>query len=332
MCVNTTISLPLLQLFASRLVFRNICGIVFTMSGVDFIGIGVPRAATSWLFNCLREHPEVCDNLTKQTTFFSKNWKYQKGIEYYLSFFENCQPEMVKGEFSPQYFISEEAPSRIQKHFPRVKLIVCLRDPVQRVYSHWWFLVNKNRINPYPYTNFRDAIKKDPSLLEYGFYYKHLSRWLEYFPESQVKVMIYEDLQKDPIGFIQEVYEFLGIKSFFKPVFANKDISVGKEIETRSHKFSLMRHFVRYAVTIFKSLGLVKLFRILGVKNSLKRRVEGALWKRVFWSKKRTTSRPLISEKDRRFLEEVYKEDISHLEQFLARDLSRWGKHKSAKI
>lgn len=89
----------------------------------DFIGIGVMKAASTWIFRSLQEHPEICSCTKKEIRFFNTPYNYQKGINYYLSFFENCPDKKIKGEFTPFYILYPQVPLLIYKHFPDVKIM-----------------------------------------------------------------------------------------------------------------------------------------------------------------------------------------------------------------
>src|SRR6056297_2233099 len=120
----------------------------------DFIGIGAMKAATSWIYKCLIEHPEVCGSSKKELHFFDRPQNYKKGIDYYISFFKHCPQDKAKGEYTPNYLYSPATPELISRHFPNVKIIVCLRNPAERAWSHYLFSVKKKgRLSLYK--NFR---------------------------------------------------------------------------------------------------------------------------------------------------------------------------------
>lgn len=110
----------------------------------DFIGIGVMKAATTWIFQCLVEHPDICGSSKKEIHFFDRPENYKKGLEYYKAFFNNCSHDKVKGEYTPRYIFSKDAPELIYKNFLDVKIIACLRNPVDRAASHYKFSVCQN--------------------------------------------------------------------------------------------------------------------------------------------------------------------------------------------
>lgn len=223
-----------------------------------FIGIGSSRSASSWIFNCLREHPEICTGILKETQFFSKYYKFRRGIKFYLSFFKDC-PEFIKtGEFSTDYMVSPKVPYLIYKYFPNVKLIACLRSPVDKMHSLYRYLVDrKSRLSIFK--SFPEIIKNDSAFLEEGYYYKQLKPYFQLFPRSNILILLYDDLEKNPIKCIRNVYKFLELKNFdFIPpdVMQKRNISgykVGK------NKIPLINSII------------FRISFILGIFNKLKR-------------------------------------------------------------
>src|SRR5215831_20542545 len=95
----------------------------------DFIAVGPPRAATTWLDLVLRGHAGL-PGQTKETHFFTRN--YARGIDWYARHFRHCTADPVVGEICPSYFASGEARERIGLTIPDCKIICTLRDPVER--------------------------------------------------------------------------------------------------------------------------------------------------------------------------------------------------------
>jgi hypothetical protein len=106
---------------------------------------GGVRCATGWIRSCLSEHPEVYMT-SKETHFFDQNFK--KGIEWYSNFFKDHSDEKSVGEKTASYLHNKLVASRIKKTLPGVKLIFCLRDPVERMYSHFTMAASKTPRNP----------------------------------------------------------------------------------------------------------------------------------------------------------------------------------------
>ena len=178
---------------------------------VDFIGIGAQRAASSWIYKCLSEHPQLCGSQPKETFYFAKN--YNRGLAWYEDRFKHCASEKIKGEYSVLYLSDLEAPVRIKKHNPNVKLIACLRNPIERAWSHYHFKLS----NREPIASFKDGLERYPEIRERGFYHEYLSNYLKYFSREQVLILVYEDIAGDPAKFIRNIYEFLDVDINFIP-------------------------------------------------------------------------------------------------------------------
>ena len=103
----------------------------------DFIAVGPPRTATTWLHEVLQGH--VCLPADrKETDFFTRF--YDRGLDWYADYFRHCEGGIPVGELSPMYFASPPARERIARHLPECKIIVSLRDPVERAYSNYRML------------------------------------------------------------------------------------------------------------------------------------------------------------------------------------------------
>jgi len=127
-------------------------------SKVDFIGVGVQKAATSWIFQCLLEHPEIPAGSDKETNFF--NFRYSFGYPWYQSKFQFG--EWKAGEFSTLYFVDKNVPERIHRYNPKVKLILSERDPVERAFSQHQREIRRNRL-PKELYDFKLAVQFNPT-------------------------------------------------------------------------------------------------------------------------------------------------------------------------
>ncbi|MGB0757155.1 MAG: sulfotransferase domain-containing protein [Patescibacteria group bacterium] len=187
---------------------------------IDFIGIGTGHAGTSWVFTCIKEHPAVCDAKKKETKFFRDH--YHKGIEYYASLFSSCDDTLLKGEFTPSYMYDETIAERIHAHFPKAKIIVCLRHPYERLRSAYYF--NKQRA-VLSFENLNKKIQYDieaatgtgSELIRQGNYYSFLKKYYKLFGASQIHIIYYEDIKNNPEKVIETVYKFLSIDPKYTP-------------------------------------------------------------------------------------------------------------------
>jgi|SRR5579875_2685518 len=172
----------------------------------DFIGIGPPRTATTWLNGVLSARVGLPANV-KETDFFS--YRYDRGLAWYAEHFRHCAATPVVGEFSPNYFHSRNARERIRHHLPEVRIICTLRDPVARLYSHY-------RLKTRMYSrkiSLVAALNEDPDLIAASQYASHLAQWLEAFGKQNVLAIMYDQLKTSPQQYVNSVCGFLGIES-----------------------------------------------------------------------------------------------------------------------
>lgn len=288
-------------------------------SSPDFIGIGVMKAATSWIFQCLKEHPEVCDHSKKEIHFFDRPQNYSKGIEHYKDLFQDCPPDKMKGEYTPSYIFSREAPKLISKHFPNVKIIACLRNPVDRAVSHYKFNIYRNgRLSIYK--DFGQAIRKDKEVIDRGKYYEQLKNYFDLFPKENILVIIYEELKDDPKQEIKKIYEFLGVDNSFVPpsLIQKQNVTGAKKVKSR--KPLLAKGFYLFRKWIPRESKRERFLAKLGLYNSLKRVLEKNK-KVVAGDIKEDIT---IKQEDKEYLRDIYKEDTKKLEKLINKDLSAW--------
>jgi hypothetical protein len=132
---------------------------------------------------------------------------FDKGREWYLSQFAAADGQPAVGEISHSYLSSPEAAARIADLNPGMRLLVCLREPVDRAFSDYLDLV-KNQQFDGPFTA---ALERFPRLLDRGRYATHLQRYLDVFPAEQIHVSLFDDLRADAQAYADDVFAFLGI-------------------------------------------------------------------------------------------------------------------------
>jgi len=293
-------------------------------SGPDFIGIGVMKSASGWIYKCLRHHPEVSDKNIKELYFFNKPYNYSRGINFYYSKFKKGLKYRIKGEYTPSYMLSPQVPSLIYKYLPNVKIIACLRNPAERAYSDYRYNMQEGgRFRRY--NNFEDTIKNDKDFVERGFYYKQLKPYFDLFPREHILILFYEDLKKDPIEFIQSIYKFLDLKNTaFIPPLAEKKLSITGT------------YIIKYKLPIINSLTYwldSKLEKRSKLRKTInKSRLEKYLTKFREYNRTKITGKnvkifsisPLKKTTHSYLLNHIYKEDIQNLHILLNKDLSFW--------
>ena len=181
---------------------------------IDFVGIGAQKAATTWIYQMLDAHPEVCMAEGKEVHYFSRF--FDKGNEWYESKFNHCKEDSLKkGEISASYLSSINTPKRIHDYNPDMKLIVSLRNPVDRAVSHIKHLYSKDRISRG--TSLEKVLKEHPEIVKNGLYGKHLSCYLDYFDEDQILVIKFKNIKKSPERVVKEIYNFINVDSTLSP-------------------------------------------------------------------------------------------------------------------
>jgi len=281
---------------------------------LDFIGIGAAKSGTTWLVECLREHPQIFIPDIKEIAFFnSKHFgkRYQKGLNWYERFFKDSPPGAIKGEFTTHYMLFEESHQLIKKHFPGVKIIACLRRPDDAVYSFYWWWRASFAANDLPST-FEEAFQKNNVYLERGLYYKQLRRYFDNFPRKNIKVILFDDIKERPEEVLKDVYSFLGVDSGFVPSVLNKRIN--RSMKARSKLLAFL---------VSKIVAILRLFKInTSARGFLMR--NAFLYDLYF----RATQTPFdylpMSEETRSRLKSLFRDDIEKLEKLINRDLSSW--------
>lgn len=187
------------------------------MNDLDFLIIGAQKAGSTSLRAFLGEQTEEIFILNRELHFWNRDGQYQdgEGLSGYLKNFARAKPHQIKGEKSPSYLMSQEVPERIYKHFPEVKLIAILRNPIDRAYSAYW---HGRRVGAIAATTtFGEAVrthvvnrgKPYGDMVSPGFYSKHIERYLQYFPLEQIHIISFESTLTQSSDELHGVLKFL---------------------------------------------------------------------------------------------------------------------------
>jgi len=285
---------------------------------INFIGIGAPRAGTTWVFECLLRHPDFCGSDIKEVNELNQS---EFDLTQYLSHFTHCASKKIKGEYSPEYLYSEIAAQRIKKYFPNAKLLICLRKPIDRLVSHYYFM--RSREHPEARSTLEEHLKDDPwGEIHHGRYYEYIQIWLKYFSKEQILILLDKDCLDDPTEYIKRIYRFVGLSDSFVPHdIISVRVNAALENKTRIPKLKKILFRTR---KIFKSyfigrgiIWFLKLFSVnIIVKYIIEWNFRGDLDKNI----KYITKEP-ISKKQYEYLRHYYEEDAKKLEKILNRKL-----------
>lgn len=191
---------------------------------VDFIGLGAQRSGTSWIYACLFEHPQICMPV-KEIHFFSRERNWSKGKGWYEGHFDACPAAARAGEYSTSYLTDRDAPARIHENYPNAKLLVSLRNPVDRAYSSYVNDIMAGKVDRRQ--SFAEAVRANADYIDHGRYAMHLGRYRQYFSPDQLLIMIYEDALRDPLAFIRRILQFLEVDLSFEPSMVRARVNVG---------------------------------------------------------------------------------------------------------
>lgn len=200
----------------------------------NFIIAGTEKAGTTSVFTYLSTHPSVCGSVVKETDFFRHSYtgNHKKDILNYAKYFGDCARQAaIVMEASPGYLGGgSEVAARIHAMIPHAKLLFILRNPIDRMYSSFNFHVGK--LNLSRDLSFEEYIDKCIAydsgqkasaelgieewylkVISFGRYADYLKYYYQQFPENQIKVMFFEDMNRDMCSFMRQLCQFLEISS-----------------------------------------------------------------------------------------------------------------------
>lgn len=267
----------------------------------NFLVIGAPRSGTTWIHDNLVRHPQVYVPRVKEVHFFDKD--YDKGIDYYESFFSRSNGAPAVGETTPAYlhgaYSSRDIPILIRRHLPNVKLIASLRNPIERAYSRYWD--SKARWAKNAPLSFEEKLKDRPEFIQEGFYANQLTRYYDNFPKEQILVLLYDDLVATPVQFMSKIYAFIGVDPTFDAGLGSSQInaSSGKNRLAKSKILWFMSRSLKYMGFIFAA-------EAIRTKNCVEI--------------------PPMSPETRHMLIDTYGDENIKLGQLIGRELGAWNR------
>jgi len=198
------------------------------LSAPNFLIIGQAKCGTSSLYKYLTQHPQILPAIEKEIRFWSHN--FTKGLDWYLAHFPaiSAEQNFLTCEATPGYLDSREAALSVFREFPRMKLIVLLRNPVDRIVSHYYMCAKQNRDNRSVEKAILSGLKvmttksngnsahnvNFNNYLKRSQYIEPLRRWMELFPKKQFLILRSEDLFITPATTINQVFEFLEVEPY----------------------------------------------------------------------------------------------------------------------
>ena len=267
--------------------------------------IGAQKCGTTTLWAQLDRHPEISMTATKETNHFL--WHYEEGAAFYDGLFDTSA--RIRGEACPNYTalpFSEGVAGRIAEAAPRARLIYAVRDPVDRIVAHWMHTIQKGVET----ADFAATVAaNDFALSQYVLqsrYWSQLQPYLAAFPRGQVRVILLEDLGRDPVGVMRDLYGFAGVDPQAVPADA---------LHQRLHRSDTMKRPPRIVQRT-----LLHGARLTTARPS-RRRLRVATW--LTSTVGRPIGRPSPGPAERERIAELVGADVAELARFLGRPL--WG-------
>lgn len=283
---------------------------------VDFLGIGPSKAGTTWLGHMLEAHPQICMGEPKEVHYFNdsisvnKLYKaphYPLGLEWYKKHFTHCAKDSIKGEVTPRYIIDPVVPQRLFDHNSDLKLIVCLRNPYNRIVSHYHSARDYHQSVEQPIS---EAIRDVPEFIEASKYYQNISRFLPLFSLDSIFFVEMEAVRTRPQELVSELYTFLGVDPDFIPKGINDKSNPARRVKNVGFR-KLVGNIHRQMIVIGLS-PLIQWMKKAGIGKALNN----------------MNSRPIdkvtLSETDRQYIRSHIEEDVAQLGKLLQRDFSHW--------
>lgn len=286
---------------------------------LDFVGAGAARAGTTWLAQCLREHPQVCFSKEKELNFFctTHNWRklatnYQEGNEWLESKFSHHKSGQIRGEITPSYLADPCSPKLIKERFPDARILISYRNPTEALYSHY-HQVAKHQ--PVP-SSFEGFLEEHSEFIQQRFYHTHTLRFLEQFPASQIHFILYDDISTNPAKVIVELFSFLQVAADYVPPSLNVVVNERKAPRSLFVRNAIggVREWMNSDPKLLPLRRFVRLVRLHDLGDWIQKK------------NLRPGGFPPMKSETRARLLSTYTEENLKLGSLLERDLSHWNR------
>lgn len=229
----------------------------------DFLIIGAQKGGTSSLFYYFKFHPSVKRPIKKEIHYFNIN--FDKGLNWYKAHFPFKSNNKITGEASPDYIYHPGTPQRVKALNPEMKLILLVRDPIQRAYSA--YQMNK-RMGIDPRKTFEDAIQFELNhrieekmeynyerhnyfYLDRGLYAKQLENWTKVFDKDQLLVIPSKEFFVNTAAIMQRIFRFLKIEEVQHT--SSKSMNVGKYPPLSQEIYAKLKDYYEEDAALLKS-------------------------------------------------------------------------------
>lgn len=276
----------------------------------NFFIVGATRSGTTSLYEYLNHPPEVFMSSIKEPAFFSVSINRRKPIqnkEEYLKLFSKARIDQPIGEASTRYLIDPKSAAMIKDHVPKAKIIISLRDPVERAFSSYLYYLIREKKEPFNII-MEKSMKTDLNddyllylVIKGGMYYEQVKRYIEIFGNDSVKIIFFEEFISDVRNQFKDILKFLGVESE-PPEIVNTVFNEYKKPKNKISKFLLS-----FDDFVWK-MGIKSVLPLPNRKNLESRFLKSA-------------KKPIMSKEERLRLIDYYQDDVKKLRELLQRNL-----------
>ncbi|MBN1909744.1 MAG: sulfotransferase [Pirellulales bacterium] len=240
-----------------------------------FLIVGASKSGTTSIWDLLRQHPQVAMCQPKEPNFFSLDSAYEKGWDWYSSFFTTTEQTLAIGDVSPMYSRVVSCPRtvpRIAEALPSARILYVVRHPLDRIESD--FLQCLHSSHPMPRC-FARAVREYLPVTEGSLFWKCISAYRKYFTDDQIHVLFFEDFRADPDRFLADCCRRIGVDETFQFSDACRPRNRSRDHDMESRWMAMARHVP----------GMSHLKRTIpaSIKSYLHRRMRVAVPSRPKW-------------------------------------------------
>lgn len=261
-----------------------------------------------YFFSFINKKPNFKGTFDEKT-----NKEIITNIKDYKKLFVNVTIEKTIGECSNSYLYLPESANNIKKHIPNCKILIILRNPTERAYSHYMQSVMIGHEN----LSFEEAIKKEEERAQLNWrwhyqyvgqsmYYEQVKRYIDFFGKDKVRVYLFDELKNKSLDLMKKIYEFLDVNDNFTP---NLNIynKTGLPRNKVLHKFLRYDNFIKDITRhITPSKFRANIFRFIENKNYTRKSI------------------PPMDSSTKKMLLNKFKSDVLKLQELINIDLTDW--------
>lgn len=274
--------------------------------------IGPMRTGSTWLYEYLSSRSDVClPKDVKETFYFAEN--YGKGEAWYESHFRHYDPAQHRRivDVSPTLFPNREAIARVRKYLRHPVLMVTLRHPIDRAWSHYMHLRQYGATT----LDFDAAVREIPAIIEASLYAKHLARWLDEFGRGALHITFYDDLKKHQAEYVRQVNEAFGL-----PDAVAEALPSAKVNSSSLPRNLLLAQMTRRTAATLRHSGLhqiVNAGKRMGLSNL------------VYGRSRDAAAQPEMHPGTRAYLADCFAADLDGLERLLDVNVAAWREQRA---